>query len=256
MPTFAIRLSDPRIALGLTPHPRARRSSGMSRAWTPLALVVLVATGLAGGTGPASAQAAVFTDLSLPTITGTAVEGETLSETHATWSAPPTSYYDQWQRCNSSGNKCESIEKATKQTYRLTAKDVGFTIRISESASNAEGAVTPALSEPTAVIQASTTGGHGGGSGGGPSGGGVPPPVSCCAPAHRGSPEIKTILARQLAPSSRVSMSALLRAWGPTHELHLPRGWHADSQVVFPAHRSQACQQNSGQANAGSCGSN
>lgn len=198
----------------------------------PLALLVSAVTATAGPVvAPAPAQAAnVFADLSSPTITGTAVEGQTLSEVHAVWSTPPASDVIQWDRCNSSGNDCESISKATSQTYRLTAADVGFTIRVGESASDAAGAVTPAMSEPTAVVQAQGTSEHGGGSGGG----GSTPPVKCCeAPAHVGQAEIKRLLARQLAPlGKKASISSLLEHGGLGMGFKLPEagalsvGWY------------------------------
>src|ERR1700739_721584 len=98
------------------------------RAASLLALALATA-GVLSGLGQSPAQASVFTDFSLPTITGEAVEGQTLSEVHATWSSPPAAYAYQWQRCNSAGNDCQSIAKANAQTYRLTAADVGFRIR-------------------------------------------------------------------------------------------------------------------------------
>jgi hypothetical protein len=180
-----------------------------------LIVFALTVTGGAGGIGSSGAQAStVFTDLSLPTITGSAVAGQTLSETHAAWSSPPTGYHYQWQRCNHAGTDCESIEEATSQTYRLTTADVGFTIRVGESARNAEGAVTPAISEPTAVVQAGgATGGKGGGGGGGPSGGG--PPVSCCGKSTQASPaQIKALLARQIAPAGKTARISALLAHG------------------------------------------
>jgi hypothetical protein len=183
--------------------------------------LVLVAVGALGGLGPSSSQAAgVFTDISLPSIAGTATEGQTLSEVHATWSEQPAGYTLQWDRCNSSGNDCESISKATAQTYRLTAADVGFTIRVGESARNAAGAVTPTMSEPTAVVRALAASEHGGGSGGS----GSVPPASCCeTPAHIGAAEIKSLLVRQLAPSGKAaSISTLLQQGGLRMSFKLP----------------------------------
>ncbi len=223
----ALRLSAFGYACRLAPALGARWLSKASRAMSPLStalgsyrpatrasliLLVLVVTGTTDGIRPSSAHADVFTNLSLPTITGTAVEGQTLSEMHATWSAQPAGYAYQWQRCDSAGNDCESIPKARMQTYRLVAADVGFTIRVGENARDAEGAVTPSVSAPTAVVQALATGEHQGGAGGH---GGVPP-VSCCnTPAHVNPAEIKILLARQLAPSGkRVSTSALLKHGG------------------------------------------
>lgn len=170
----------------------------------------------------AQAESVVFTPITLPTISGTTVEGEVLQLKPGTWSAPPASTVDQWQRCDRSGNKCSSIEHARGQTYRLTAADVGFTIRAGENAQNASGAVTPAISEPTAVVQARGGGKPGGNSGGG--GGNTPPPSCCGSPAHESPAKIKSLLARQLLPSGKASsISALLRHGGVKMSFTLPR---------------------------------
>jgi hypothetical protein len=174
-----------------------------------LSTIGLATAGMVGGAGSAQAQAPVFTDISPPTIAGTTVEGETLRETHATWSTPPSSYADQWERCDSSGNHCQSIEKATAQTYRLTAADVGFTIRVAESASNAAGAVTPSVSAPTEVVRALTNNANSGGQGG-PAGGNGPSGSCCSAHAHTSPSAIKALLARQLVPSGKASSIAAL----------------------------------------------
>jgi hypothetical protein len=190
---------------------------------TSLALIPLTVTGATCSIGTSSAQAeVVFTPITLPAISGKAVEGEVLQMTHGTWSTPPASYVDQWQRCNGSGNDCASIEHANGQTYRLTAADVGFTIRVGESAKNANGAVTPAVSEPTAVVQARATG-NGGERGGGGGGGGSPPGSCCGTRAHVSPAKIKTLLARQLTPSGKMdSISALLRHRGLNMSFTLP----------------------------------
>jgi hypothetical protein len=192
--------------LGGGPRSRSCRPTAAA----PPLLVILAVAGMIGGAASAPAQAeSVFTDTSLPTITGTAVEGETLSETPAGWSAPPAAQFQQWQRCNSTGYECETIKKATGQTYRLTASDVGFTIRVSESARDAAGAVTPAVSIPTAVVSARPAGGQGGGGGG--SSGSAPPSSCCTTPAHIGPAGIKRLLAHQITPSGKAgSILALL----------------------------------------------
>jgi hypothetical protein len=166
------------------------------------------------GVGQSSAGAAVFTNFSLPTIAGQAIEGQALTEGHATWSSPPAAYAYQWQRCNSSGADCSSIPKARAQSYRLTAADVGFRIRVGESAQDAEGAVTPSVSEPTEVVQAAGVGKQGGGglSGSGGSSGGGGSPVTHEQPTHAGAAEIKTLLLGQLAPAGKsASLAALLK---------------------------------------------
>src|SRR5207247_430119 len=88
----------------------------------------------------------------LPTITGTAQEGQTLTESHGTWTNNRTSYTYQWQQCNSEGSGCTAISGATNQTYVLSAGDAGRTIRVQETAKNARGASAPATSAATAVV--------------------------------------------------------------------------------------------------------
>ena len=117
------------------------------------------------GTAAASPATAVVTppapaDISPPAITGTAGQGQTLTETPGTWSNSPAGYSYQWQDCNSSGAACQTITGATNQTYTLTANDVGSTIRVLETAHNSGGAGTPATSGATALVTApASTGG-------------------------------------------------------------------------------------------------
>jgi hypothetical protein len=89
----------------------------------------------------------------LPTISGEAQQGQTLTEKHGTWTNGPTSYEYQWKDCDSSGNNCTPIAGATGQTYTLTTADVGHTVRVAESATNAGGTGGPATSNATAVVQ-------------------------------------------------------------------------------------------------------
>jgi len=93
-------------------------------------------------------------DSSPPTITGVATEGQTLTETHGSWSNSPSGYAYQWQRCDATGANCQPITGASGQTYVLAAADVGSTIRVVETASNASGSGTPATSGATAAVSA------------------------------------------------------------------------------------------------------
>ena len=81
-----------------------------------------------------------------PTISGTAGQGQALTVVNGSWTNNPTSFAHQWQRCDASASNCTPILEATGQTYTLTAADVGSTIRVQETASNAAGAGTPASS--------------------------------------------------------------------------------------------------------------
>jgi Kelch motif protein/galactose oxidase-like protein len=118
--------------------------------------VQVTATNAGGSTPATSAQTAVVLPLppsntSVPTISGTTTEGQTLTEAHGGWTHSPTSYAYQWQDCNSAGNSCSDISGATSQTYVLQTSDVGDTIRVQETATNAGGHAT-ATSAQTAVV--------------------------------------------------------------------------------------------------------
>src|ERR671919_1464462 len=65
----------------------------------------------------------------LPSISGTAREGERLRADRGQWTNNPTSYAFRWQRCNTAGRSCNNISGATSSTYLLTARDVGRRIR-------------------------------------------------------------------------------------------------------------------------------
>src|SRR5207244_4934211 len=58
----------------------------------------------------------------------------------------------QWQRCHAEGASSVALASATNQTYVLVAEDVGRTIRVQETASNAGGSSSPATSAQTAVV--------------------------------------------------------------------------------------------------------
>ena len=90
--------------------------------------------------------------ISPPTITGTAQQGQTLTEVHGSWTNNPTGYAYQWLQCDSLGNGCLPIEKATAQTYVPVQGDVGHTLKVQETASNEGGASSPASSSATQLV--------------------------------------------------------------------------------------------------------
>ncbi len=103
--------------------------------------------GTIGGIGTTSVPA----NTSLPTISGTAQAGQTLSASSGSWSESPTSYVYQWQRCDSAGGNCTAIAGATSSSYAVVSADVGYTLRVAVTAANAAGSAT-AVSNPTAVV--------------------------------------------------------------------------------------------------------
>jgi hypothetical protein len=116
------------------------------------------AANAAGSSSPATSAAtavvkpAAPANTALPTISGAAQEGQTLTASSGSWTGEPTSYAYQWQRCNASGGSCAAITGATGQTYTAAPADVGSTLRLAVTASNSAGASSPATSAQTAVV--------------------------------------------------------------------------------------------------------
>jgi hypothetical protein len=88
----------------------------------------------------------------LPTISGAAQQGQTLTESHGSWSNEPIGYSYQWWQCDSLGNGCVAIAEATSQTYMPVAGDVGHTLEVQEVAANTWGSSNPAISSVTAIV--------------------------------------------------------------------------------------------------------
>ena len=108
------------------------------------------ATGVAHTSAPAAVGAPA--NQRAPSIAGAALVGQRLAEAHGLWTNDPTSYAYQWLRCLADSSSCTSITSAVGSTYVVSAGDVGFAIRVQESAANAVGTGSPAVSAATAVV--------------------------------------------------------------------------------------------------------
>jgi Ig domain of plant-specific actin-binding protein len=118
---------------------------------TRAALFAGVALLLVGGAAH-GAQRAAPANTSLPTISGSAVVGSTLTATSGSWSgSTPMNFSFRWQRCNSGGNNCKNINGANSQSYKLAKGDAGRRLRVSVTASNSDGSAN-ATSGPTGVV--------------------------------------------------------------------------------------------------------
>ena len=129
--------------------------------------VLVTATNGEGSANAQSLPTAVVTPQTTPVntgeplISGSAVEGATLSTSTGTWSGTSITYAYQWVRCGADGglpdgSNCPSIPGATSSSFTLTAADIGKRLRVQVTASNGAGTAT-ATANPTVVVAQSTT---------------------------------------------------------------------------------------------------
>jgi len=85
-------------------------------------------------------------------VSGTPASGQTLTATSGTWSGTaPLQYAFRWRRCDALGESCVDVDGATGETYTLTGADVGATLRVAVTASNAAGD-SSAMSDATGIV--------------------------------------------------------------------------------------------------------
>jgi hypothetical protein len=111
-------------------------------------------------TGAIAVAAAAPVNTALPTISGTAQVGQTLTATNGAWTNNPTSFTYQWNRAGT------PMGGATASTYVPIAADVGSPLTVSVVATNSSGASSAATSAATAAVVS----GWADGSAGAPSG--------------------------------------------------------------------------------------
>jgi hypothetical protein len=88
----------------------------------------------------------------VPTVSGTPREGEVLRASEGEWiGTRPLSFEYQWLRCGLSGSGCADVAGATSTNYALSSADVGLTVRVRVTASNA-GGLSQVSSAPTAEV--------------------------------------------------------------------------------------------------------
>jgi hypothetical protein len=94
---------------------------------------------------------------SLPSISGSAQVGSTLSATNAVFAArtglgPLGSVSGQWLRCSGSGTGCSAITGASASSYTLVAADHGYTIEYESTVQDAYKHTAHATSAPTVAV--------------------------------------------------------------------------------------------------------
>lgn len=145
--------------MNTTKLPRARRS------WA--ALGTALATALVAAIVPLSASAAAGPPKSVvrPSISGSAIVGNTLTAHNGAWNGTqPFMFSYQWTRCSSTGTGCVNIpDAAQSQTYILTSDDAGHRLRVIVTAQNSAGtssrnaALTAIVKMPSANAPVNTT---------------------------------------------------------------------------------------------------
>jgi hypothetical protein len=126
--------------------------------------VVVTATNAGGSSSASSAQTAAVTgatpaapaNTAVPTVSGTAQQGDTLTASNGSWSGSPTSYAYRWQDCASS-TSCTNISGASSSTYTLQSSDVGDTIDVVVTASNASGSGSASSGQTAAVTSSGSS---------------------------------------------------------------------------------------------------
>ena len=118
--------------------------------------VMVTATNPDGTAQLASAPSAVIapappTNQSVPAIAGQATRGLTLTSTQGTWSGIGNTYAYQWQR-SVDGQNWTAISGAVAPNYALSTADEGDQVRLTITATNADGTLT-ANSNTTGVVQ-------------------------------------------------------------------------------------------------------
>src|SRR5260221_1026106 len=155
-------------------------------------VTVLAVAGLAGAAGTPPKNTA------LPTITGTAEQGQTLTGHAGKWTGDqPISFKWRWKRCNAFGQKCANISGATTQAYVVKNVDVGTKLRLNVTATNGAGSAV-AESDLTALVQ--------------PKGSTPPPPalVNGCPATGTGPLDIS-----QIAPPARLVVDGQVASPSP-----------------------------------------
>ncbi|HSD80309.1 MAG TPA: hypothetical protein VLB47_06590, partial [Solirubrobacteraceae bacterium] len=85
-------------------------------------------------------QALAPFNVTAPSLSGIATEGEVLSAVDGSWDGTPTlTFGHRWQRCDAAGANCADVAGATGSTYGLTSADAGLTVRVVVRAANAGG---------------------------------------------------------------------------------------------------------------------
>lgn len=115
-----------------------------------LAGAVLAGAALIASTAWAASSPPVSS--SPPTVEGVPIVGKKLVAGNGLWRNAPTDFSYQWLRCDGKGNGCAKVPKATSRSYVLASSDLGHTMIVLVTATNAAGSSQPTNSRPSDVV--------------------------------------------------------------------------------------------------------
>lgn len=110
--------------------------------------VVVKATNVAGSTSVITSLTGLIEGLLpvntlLPSVTGTVLEGKSLTANSGTWTGTaPITYSYQWQLCGPLGEACKNISEATASVLSVVAPYVSDTVDVVVKATNVAGSTT------------------------------------------------------------------------------------------------------------------
>ncbi len=173
--------------------------------------------------GPTPAVTEPPANTSLPMLSGSPAEGDTLTTSGGSWSGYPTpSLAYQWERCNSQGQDCIAISGAGTPSYTELSSDVGSTLLVLVTAANSVGSAHATSLASAVVVGESLTAAVDSLASVAVVGESTAPvgPVTVAALTDE---QITALLSRQLAPAGNATtIGALLRHDGLSMSIKAP----------------------------------
>src|SRR5260221_3344715 len=118
-------------------NPRGLRAGSVLSAGLVAAVSLVSTAALSSGSANAQSQATPPQNTALPSVSGTAAVGSTLSATSGSWSGDtPITFAYQWRRCDSNGANCAAISGATGSTHTVVSCEGRFRLRVRVTATN------------------------------------------------------------------------------------------------------------------------
>jgi RHS repeat-associated protein len=92
-----------------------------------------------------------------PAVSGAPVVRSRLAASTGKWNGSPVAYAYQWEECPGGGKGCMPIPGATNGNYMPSSSNVGATLYVNVTATNASGSVTVSSAKTPAVLDDETT---------------------------------------------------------------------------------------------------